>query len=97
MVSVKWLPEALDDTQRLYYFLLDKDVTAAEQAIASILKGSILLKTSPRIGKPMSDESDRRELYIIFGAGAYVLRYKFENESTVVIIRVWHSKENRTA
>ena len=95
MVNVKWLPEALDDTQRLYYFLLDKDVSAAEQATASILNGSILLKTSPRLGKPMSDESGRRELFVTFGAGAYVLRYKFESENTAVIIRVWHSKENR--
>ena len=95
MVNVKWLPEALDDIQRPYYFLLDKDVTAAEQATASILKSSILLKTASRLGKPMSDESGRRELFMAFGAGAYVLRYKFENENAIVIIRVWHSKENR--
>lgn len=96
MVKIKWLPEALDDIQRLYDFLLTKDINAAKRAGASILKGSNLLKTSPRIGKPMSDESDRREIFIAFGAGAYVIRYKFESKDTIIVIRVWHSKENRT-
>jgi len=96
MVRVKWLPEALDDIQRHYDFLFGKDISAAEQATAHILKGCNLLKTSPRIGKRMPDSSGRRELFISFGAGAYVLRYKLENEQTVVIIRVWHNKENRT-
>jgi len=96
MVRIKWLPEALDDIQRLYDFLITKDINAAERATASILEGGNLLKTSPRIGKPMADESYRRELFIAFGAGAYVLRYKLEHEHTVVIIRVWHSRENKS-
>ena len=32
---------------------------------------------------------------MVFGAGAYVLRYKFEADEIVVIIRVWHSREHR--
>lgn len=32
---------------------------------------------------------------ILHGAGAYVLRYMLEPDDTVVIIRVWHSKEYR--
>lgn len=96
MVKIKWLPEALNDVQRLYDFLYDKDINAAKRAALSILKGSSLLKTSPRIGRPMSDETGRRELFVAFGAGAYVLRYMLEDEHTAVIIRVWHSKEIRT-
>jgi len=44
----------------------------------------------------MSDNTGRRELFMPFGAGAYVLRYMLENNDTVVIIRVWHTKEDRT-
>ena len=43
----------------------------------------------------MNDETGRRELVISFGAGAFVLRYMWDKYDTVVIIRVWHSRENR--
>lgn len=97
MPTVKWLPEALDDTQRLYTFLNDKSPEAAARAASIILKGAILLKTTPYAGRPMSDETGRRELFMAFGAGAYVLRYMQEGEDTVVIVRVWHSREDRLA
>jgi len=42
----------------------------------------------------MSDGSKRRELYLPFGNGAYVLRYRLDGDM-VVIIRVWHSREHR--
>lgn len=95
MSKIKWLPEALIDVERLYTFLNDKSPEAAARAASAILAGVELLKTSPRIGRPMPDDSGRRELFVPFAASAYVLRYMLENEDTVVIIRVWHSRENR--
>jgi plasmid stabilization system protein ParE len=95
MARIKWLPEAIDDFERLYYFLLDNDVDAANKAANSILKGTDLLKDTPRIGRPMPDNDGKREIFVAFGAGAYVIRYKFETEDTIVIIRIWHSRENR--
>jgi hypothetical protein len=32
MAGLKWLPEALDDIQRLYDFLHKKDISAAKRA-----------------------------------------------------------------
>lgn len=95
MPTVKWLPEALTDINRLYSFLKDKDADAAANAARCILEGATLLKSSPRIGRPMPDETGRRELFVAFGAGAYVLRYMLEDKNTPVVIRVWHSRENR--
>ena len=74
----------------------EKNPEAASRASKSILKGAILLKTSAHIGRPMPDETGRRELFVSFGAGAYVLRYMLEDQNTVIVIRVWHSKENRS-
>jgi len=96
MAEVKWLPEALDDLERLYQFLYVKNPDSASRAAAIVLGGAKLLKTSPRIGKPMPDETAVRELFMSFGAGAYVLRYKLVGESSLIIIRVWHSRENRS-
>ena len=97
MANIKWLPEALEDVQRLYDFLYSKDVVAAKLAASCILKGSSLIKASPRIGRPMPDESGRREVFVSFGAGAYVLRYRLDAERTAIVIRVWHSKESRAS
>jgi plasmid stabilization system protein ParE len=95
VAQVKWLPEAITDIDRLYDFLKGKDVEAAARSASCILEGARLLGTSPRAGRPMPDETGRRELSVAFGAGAYVLRYMFETEDTPVVIRVWHSKQIR--
>lgn len=95
MSKIKWLREALADVERLHAFLKDKNPQAAARAARAILEGAELLSRSPNIGRPMEDETERRELFISFAGGAYVLRYKQENDGTVIIIRVWHSRETR--
>ncbi len=42
----------------------------------------------------MADSTQRRELFIPFGSGFYVLRY-FLTSDTVIIVRVWHGREDR--
>jgi plasmid stabilization system protein ParE len=95
MPGVKWLPEAVADANRLYRFLDSKDADAATNAMRTILIGAKQHRAHPLLGRPMLDGTERRELFISFGAGAYVLTYRLENSVTVTIIRVWHSKENR--
>lgn len=96
MSEIKWLPQALADIERLHAFLDDKNPEAARRVIKAIQQGAELLRKSSNIGRPMSDETGRREWFISFGTGAYVLRYMIDNKNTVVIIRVWHSRENIT-
>ena len=95
MPEVKWLPEALADFERLHEFVRSQSPDAAARAAQTLLDGAQLLRTSPALGRLMSDDSERRELFLPFGAGAYVLRYRLHEPATVVIIRVWHSRENR--
>ena len=95
MPTVTWLPEALADIERLLGFLQTKSPEAAAKAAAIILEGAIQLRTLPRIGRPMLDETGRRELFMAFAAGAYVIRYLQLDEDIVLIIRVWHSREAR--
>jgi plasmid stabilization system protein ParE len=89
-----WRERALEDINRLYEFLFEKNEDAASRATKVILRGSALLEESPRLGRPMADGTQRRELFIPFGSRFYVLRY-FLVESTVVIVRVWHGREDR--
>jgi plasmid stabilization system protein ParE len=89
-----WLPEAQADIQRLYAFLREKSPGAAERAIRAIQLGAQRLLAFPHPGRRMDDETERREVSVPFGAGAYVLRYRM-HEETLVVIRVWHSREER--
>ena len=95
MAELKWLPEALNNLERLFAFLRERNPVAAARAAQTILDGADLLMTSPRLGRPMPDRTQRRELFIPFASSAYVLRYMPEDDDTPVIIRVWHSREVR--
>ena len=92
--KVVWRERALGDIDRLYDFLFKKNEEAAVKVAQVILRGSSLLEESPRLGRPMADGTERRELFIPFGSSFYVLRY-FLASDTVVIVRVWHGREDR--
>ena len=93
--KVEWLPESLSDMARLFKFLETKNVIAAERAMKAVSDRVIILKDSPKISRLMPDETGRGELIVPFGSGAYIIRYVIEIESKVVIVRVWHSLEDR--
>ncbi len=92
--KVVWRERALEDIDRLYDFLFKKSEEAAAKTAQVILRGSSLLEESPRLGRPVADGTRRRELFIPFGSGFYVLRY-FLTSNIVVIVRVWHGREDR--
>lgn len=93
-MNLRWLPAAFQDISRLYDFLLEKNPVAAAHAMEVILGGADTLTSMPEIGRPMNDDTGRREYFLPFGAGAYVLRYKLDTDS-IIVIRVWHSREYR--
>ena len=94
MSKIVWLPEALEDIQRLRLFLEEKNHTAANRAGLILKAGAKRLVDFPERGYPMNDGTDRRELFLPFGTGGYILRYITDME-VIVIIRAWHSKEQR--
>ena len=99
MSKIVWLPEALEDTKRLRFFLEDKSPSSAKKAAQLLQDGEKRIANFPDIGRPMNDDTNRRELFLPFGNGGYVLRYIVENQpiygQVIFIVRAWHSKENR--
>jgi plasmid stabilization system protein ParE len=73
-----WLPEARADVQRLFDLLIEAHRCTAAAALRIIRAGAARLLEHPQIGRRMDDETQRRELPLPFGAGAYVLRYRIE-------------------
>jgi plasmid stabilization system protein ParE len=94
VAKVKWLPDAKDDIERLHEFLRKKNPKAASNAIKAIRAGARKLEAFPQVGRLMDDDGQRRELFVAFGQGGYVLRYMLDDDD-VVVIRVWHALEKR--
>lgn len=97
MARVEWQRDARRDLERVVAFLWEKQPGAAARAAQLILDGADLLVSSPRLGRPIGDGTDRRDLTLPFGSGAYILRYMLlEEDTVVVVIRVRHSREDRS-
>jgi plasmid stabilization system protein ParE len=91
--KVIWLPKALDDADRLFAFLKEKKPKTANKVAKTLVDGAKLLSDFPEIGRPLNDDTQRRELFLPFGRYGYILRYVIKNKD-VLIVRAWHSKEN---
>ncbi|MBL4942078.1 MAG: type II toxin-antitoxin system RelE/ParE family toxin [Colwellia sp.] len=93
--EVVWLPDAVKDVMRLRKFIQDKNPSAAQRAASKIKEGVLILMSHPESGRPVDSLSTFREIFIPFGMGNYILRYR-EDNLAIVVVRVWHSKEERS-
>ncbi len=94
--KIEWLPEATSDLVRLRAFIKKENSLAAKKAAQRILSVVNLLAKNPGAGMPSQDEAcdEFRDLYVPFGKGGYIVRYRIKQRS-VVVVRVWHSREER--
>ncbi|MBB2794990.1 UNVERIFIED_ORG: plasmid stabilization system protein ParE [Rhizobium pisi] len=92
-----FLPEAEDDIERLFDFLMRQESpVAAQKAMLAIDEGIQMLLENPYLGIRMESHAEYRQLFVPFGKSAYVLRYRIRDEAdTLVIVRVWHGREKR--
>lgn len=90
---MRWLPEAVGDIERLHAFLHERSPEAAKRMAAALLSGAHALEGAPFMGRPHF--SGAREWLVPFGAAHYVIRYRVVDDSGVVVVRVWHERENR--
>ena len=90
--EIVWLQEAVKDVARLRAFILEKNPSAAARATSRIKEAVEILGDNSETGKPVEDLFPFRDLFIPFGSGNYIIRYREENKR-VVIVRVRHSKE----
>ena len=91
--EIVWLPGASSNVDRLRNFIKSENPRAAQRAARRILEGVKILEDNPEAGVPVENFVDYKELTLTFGAGEYVIRYRRETPSIVVIVRVRHSRE----
>jgi plasmid stabilization system protein ParE len=93
--QVRLTAEAEADVERLYDFLIERDLGAAERALAAIEKGVAMLAFSPfSCRKALLQKSPRwRELLIPFGHSGYVALFEIDDERTVTVTAIRHQRE----
>jgi plasmid stabilization system protein ParE len=92
---VRLTAEAFDDLDRLYGFLLKRDLDVAERALAAIERALALLAYSPfSCRKALLQKNPRwRELLIPFGHSGYVALFEIDDGRTVTVTAVRHQRE----
>ena len=94
--KVRFTPEAEADLLRLFDFLLEQDVAAAEAAREAIAKAIELLAVFPfSCRKALGGDGNPflRELIIPFGGSGYVVLFEIERRNTVTLLAVRHQRE----
>ena len=93
--KLRYSRQARDDIRRLYDFLLQRDVVAAERAVEIIIGTIDGLREFPFAArKAPGDDSFLRELVVPFGSGGYVALFEIEDAKTVTILAVRHQRED---
>ena len=93
--KVRLTAEAIEDLDRLYDFLVERDRDVAEQALAAIERAFDLLAYSPfSCRKALLQKNPRwRELLIPFGHSGYVALFEIDDGHSVTVTAVRHQRE----
>ncbi len=92
-MKISYTPEAIRDLIRLRQFIEQKNPQAAKRIANAIRKGIKQLKTFPNIGVEV-EEAPNPEIVRDLILGNYIIRYLLKTKE-VLILRLWHHKENR--
>jgi plasmid stabilization system protein ParE len=92
--QVRYTREAKEDIERLYAFLLERDIQLARRAKVAIAKAMRFLEDFPfACRKSSSDNPFLREMLIPFGSSGYVALFEIEDKKTVTILAIRHQRE----
>ncbi|MDZ4255893.1 MAG: type II toxin-antitoxin system RelE/ParE family toxin [Sulfuritalea sp.] len=94
---VRFTEDAEPDLLRLFDFLLERDIDAAERAQGAVAKAVELLEIFPfscRKAGGGTGDPFLRELIIPFGNSGYVALFEIEAGGYVTILAVRHQRED---
>jgi plasmid stabilization system protein ParE len=94
MPAVAWTKKALADIDRHVNFLGEKNPEAAQKAAHQIRMAGDSLENNPRRAPVIQAAIGLRKLNVAFGKYGFVIHYAILDEE-VVILRVYHGRENR--
>jgi plasmid stabilization system protein ParE len=93
--QLKFTKGAREDIERLYRFLADQDIPAADAALLALDKGWELLTGFPFAARKVDLSNPfLRELLIPFGSAGYVALFEIKDDTTLTILAVRHQRED---
>lgn len=93
--QLRFAETALEDIERLYRFLAEQDIPAAETSLIALDKAWDLLRSFPFSARKAAAENPLlREMLIPFGGAGYVALYEIDDEHTVTVLAVRHQRED---
>jgi plasmid stabilization system protein ParE len=93
MIPIIWTKAATTDMERHYSFLEPIDPNIAKKAV-QVIKAGESLQANPRRGAVVLQAKGLRKLRVVFGKYGFVIHYVFI-ETEVLILRIYHGRENR--
>lgn len=91
-MKLQWTSRAEDDLARLYDFLAKSSPSAAGKAVRALVAAPERLLAQPRIGETLEGFEPREVRRWLIGR--YEMRYEIRRK-TVIVLRVWHTREYR--
>ena len=92
---VRFTLEAKADLERMYGFLVEHDVEAAERALDVIDRAWTILEEFPFSCRKAEDSNPFvREIVIPFGSAGYVALFEIEDRQSVTVLAVRHQRED---
>lgn len=86
--------EASKGLERCRVFLMEKNPRASIRASQAIKYSFAFLQKEPKIGRPLDDLPELRELIIPFGESGYIALYRYEVKTdSLYILAFRHQKE----
>ncbi|HEY0328549.1 MAG TPA: type II toxin-antitoxin system RelE/ParE family toxin [Rhodopseudomonas sp.] len=92
-MKLTWSMQALADLNRFAVFLQDRHPALARRIGREILRRAEIIGDYPELGRPIRSSAFRELSLAVMGA-TYILRYAYDDNG-VVILRVFHSREQR--
>ncbi|MCC5602848.1 type II toxin-antitoxin system RelE/ParE family toxin [Nostoc favosum] len=94
MSQIVWTLTAIDDLNRQYDFIKLNNPEAAARAVKAIVSSGESLQQNPRRGAIVDEIAGLRKLVVSFGKYGFIIHYVIL-EDDVVILRIYHGRENR--
>lgn len=92
---IRYTKEAKEDLKRLFAFLVERDIQAAQRARRAIGASIELLRDFPfTCRKAIPDNAFLREMVVTFGAAGYVALFEIENDETITVLAIRHQRED---
>lgn len=93
--QLEFTKAAREDIERLYRFLADQDIPAADAALLALSKGWELLRGFPFAARKADPANPfLRELLIPFGGSGYVAMFEIKDDTTITILALRHQRED---